>query len=150
MVKGFVRVAFYSDLYGVRFLLALGAMLIGTSFLWPSNIFIDPFTGVIRPTYKYMNELAPEWVWGVSFFVQGIVMMWSLLTDRRSKLLLWADGVAGCFLWTTAIVACYASHWTGGNILDYRLPAIMGGEVASVLASWWVLVRYSVDEDKHG
>ena len=94
-----------------------------------------------------MAHMAPEWTWGALFAVQGAVMLWSLLSQHRSKVLLFADAILGCVLWSTAIISCYAAYWPGWNHLsDYRMPAIMGGELATVFASWWVMVRYTYED----
>jgi hypothetical protein len=139
--------AMRSDLEGTRFTLALGAIFVGLGFLWPTPVFPTAeqiAAGSGRHTYALMALIAPELVWAALFLLQGAVMMVSLFTGYRSKLLLWTDAVLGVVLWTTAIGACYLAYWRGfANILEYRPPAIMGGEVACVLASWWVLVRYS-------
>ncbi len=144
-----IHVAFNSDLLAVRFYLSLSAIFIGLGFLWPSTIFPDPerVTAGARTTYLYMARIAPEWVWGSLFTAQAALMMWSLLRDTRNKTLLWLDAVFGVLLWTVAIISCYAAYWPGfANLFDYKLPAIMGGELATVFASWWVLVRYSYEE----
>lgn len=149
----FLVVAFRSDLMAVRFVLALGALFVGAGFLWPSSIFPDPSRLVAgsRTTYLYMAMIAPELAWGAAFTIQGAAMMWSLLIDYRSRLLLWVDGVLGCFLWTVAILSCYAAYWPGlDQVLEYKPPAIMGGELAMVCASWWVLVRYAFDDSGEG
>lgn len=142
-------IAFRSDLLAIRFWLALSAIFIGVGFLWPSVIFPNPSQIVpgARTTYLYMAQMGPEWVWGSLFLVQGATALWSLLANHRSKCLLWSDAVFGVLLWTTSVFSCFAAYWPGfSHILDYKLPAIMGGELATVFASWWVLVRYSYDE----
>lgn len=138
--------AFCSDLKAIRLMLAIGAILIGFGFLWPVPVF--PTTeqlaaGTGRHTYALMAQMAPEWVWGVAFTTQGLVMLWSLLADFHNKWLLWIDAAFGSLLWTLAIGACYLAYWPGfSHIETYRPPAIMGGEVAASFASWWVFVRY--------
>lgn len=143
--------AFETDLKAVRFTLSLGAIFIGLGFAWPAPIF--PSTeqiaaGAGRHTYALMAQIAPEWVWSAAFLAQGSVMLWSLVSDYRSRFLLWADAAFGVILWSVAIGACYLAYWRGfGRIMEYRPPAIMGGEVAAVLAQWWVFVRYHLTPD---
>lgn len=147
----FIHLAFRTDMLALRFYMALGAVLIGIGFLLPSEVFPDPskLAPNARVTYLYMATIAPEWMWGTAFFAQGAVMMWSLLTNKRSLILMWCDAVLGCALWTTSILSCYAAYWIGWwNILDYKGPFIMGGELSMAIASWWVLVRYSFVEKK--
>ena len=146
--------AFQSDLKAIRLMLGLGAMFIGLGFLWPVPVFpteAQLLAGTGRHTYSLMAKIAPEWLWGIMFFFQGTVMLWSLMLDYRNKALLWFDACLGSILWTVAIGACYLAYWPGfSNLLSYRPPAIMGGEVAAALASWWVFVRYHFDGDQHG
>ena len=142
--------AFESDLKAIRFMLGLGALLIGLGFLWPVPVFpteAQLAAGTGRHTYALMAQMAPEWLWGSAFFVQGMLMLWSLIFDYRNKYLLWFDACFGSILWTLAIGACYLAYWPGfDNIMTYRPPAIMGGEVAAALASWWVFVRYNIGD----
>ena len=148
------RLLFCSDLEATRFTLAIGAIFIGLGFAWPTAIFPSAeqiAAGSGRHTYALMAQIAPEMCWSACFLLQGGVMLWSLITGYRSKWLLWLDAAFGVLLWTAAIGACYLAYWRGfDRIWEYRPPAIMGGEVAAVLASWWVFVRYNCDGDTHG
>ena len=145
------NLAFTSDLKAIRLMLGMGAVFIGLGFLWPVPVFPTAeqlATGTGRHTYSLMAQMAPEWLWGISFLVQGSLMLWSLVLDYRNRLLLWLDACFGSLLWSLAIGACYLAYWSGfENIMSYRPPAIMGGEVAAALASWWVLVRYHTGGD---
>ena len=142
---------FRSDLKATRFTLALGAIFIGLGFAWPVQIFPSAeqiAAGNGRHTYALMAQIAPEWAWSAAFLLQGSVMLFSLLSGYRSRALLWLDAAFGVVLWTLAIGACYLAYWRGfGRIAEYRPPAIMGGEVAAVLAQWWVFVRYHITKD---
>lgn len=102
-----------------------------------------------RHTYSLMAQIAPAWAWSCAFILQGSVMMYSLLTNTRSRTLFWLDAVFGVIIWTTAIFACYLAYWKGfDRLLEYKPPAIMGGEVAAMLAQWWIFVRYHFDDPK--
>jgi len=148
------NIAFRSDLVAIRLVLAVGAVLIGLGFLWPVPVFptaAQLAAGTGRHTYALMAQMAPEWVWGTAFFVQGVLMLWCLLIDYRNKYLLWIDACFGSLLWTLAVGACYLAYWQGfDNLMVYRPPAIMGGEVAAAGASWWCFVRYSFGDDCRG
>ena len=145
--------AFHSDLNAVRFLLGLGAVFTGMGFAWPTAIFptaVQIAAGNGRHTYSLMAQIAPEWAWSLAFLTQGSVMLYSLLMDYRSRWLLWLDAAFGLVIWTAAVSACYAAYWRGlDRIWEYRPPAIMGMEVAGMLMSWWIFVRYNVG-DKRG
>jgi hypothetical protein len=131
--------AFKSDLKAIRLMLGMGAVFIGLGFLWPVQVFPTAeqlAAGTGRHTYALMARIAPEWLWGSAFLLQGIVMLWSLLLDYRNNFLLWVDACFGSILWTVSIGACYLAYWHGfDNLMSYRPPAIMGGEVAAALAS---------------
>lgn len=145
------KIAFCTDLLALRFFLGLAAILTGIGLLWPSEIFPDVGTAhhlhdQSRMAYVYMAALAPEWLWGAAFFTQGCVTMWSLLHDYRTRAFLWFDAAFGCFMWTVSMISCYASYWIGfDKIAEYPLPAILGIGLTAVIASWWALVRYSVE-----
>lgn len=147
------HLAFKSDLEGTRFTLALGALFISMGFFWPTKIFPTAeqiAAGAGRHTYALMAQMAPEWVWATAFLIQGAVMMFSLFTGYRSRFFMWLDAILGVVLWTAAIGACYLAYWRGFDMIwEYRPPAIMGGEVAAMLASWWVFVRYHVGKREY-
>lgn len=142
------NLAFASDLKAIRLTLSLGTIFIGLGFLWPAQVFPTAeqlVSGTGRHTYSLMAQMAHEGVWGSAFLLQGLVMLWSLIMDYHNKYLLWLDAAFGAVLWTLAVGACYLAYWPGfANILSYRPPAIMGGEVAAAMASWWVFIRYHI------
>lgn len=144
--------AYHCDLEGTRFTLAFGAIFIGLGFAWPVAVFptaAQIAAGQGRSTYSIMAQIAPEWAWAAAFLLQGVVMLCSLLADCRNKYLFLFDAIFGCALWTTAISACYLAYWPGvEHMMEYKPPAIMGGELAAVLASWWVLVRYAYNDER--
>lgn len=152
LFRHFYKLAFCSDLSAVRFLLAIAAIFVGLGFLWPSTVFPDPSVtmdslDLSRKAYIYMAAIAPEWLWGAFFTLQGFAALRTAVSRFPSKFYLWVDAVLGCFLWSTATIACYLVYWPGvGNILDYRMPAILGGDLAIMAASWWLLVRYGYEE----
>jgi len=91
-------IVFRSDLVAIRLVLAVGAVLIGLGFLWPVPVFptaAQLAAGTGRHTYALMAQMAPEWMWGTAFFVQGIIMLWCLLIDYHNKYLLWIDACFG-------------------------------------------------------
>lgn len=145
-------ILFRSDTRLLRLILASGAICIGAGFAWPTAIFPTPeqlAAGTGRHTYVLMAQLAPEWVWGIAFFSQGSVMLVSLLWHQKNRLLLWLDAAFGVVVWTSAIFACYLAYWRGfDRIMEYRPPAIMGGEFAVMLAAWLLFIRYSLDTHK--
>lgn len=96
-----------TDMYAIRFLLAMSAITCG---LYNKQV------------------LAPI------FLIQGLVMLWSLVCNKRPNSTLWIDAVLGCALWTyTALTPA---------------PTSLGVEIWIASASWWLLVRYYSDEEK--
>lgn len=142
----------YADTRLLRLILATGAIFIGAGFAWPTAIFPTPAqlaAGTGRHTYALMAQLAPEWVWCCAFTGQGVVMLIALLCNQQNRILLWLDAALGVVVWTAAIFACYLAYWHGfDRIMEYRPPAIMGGEAAVMLAAWLLFVRYSLDVRK--
>lgn len=125
-----VDVIVFSDMRGVRLLLAWGSIFWGVLLLWPGETFS-------RPTYALMAKFAPEVVWGLAFLFQGAVMMYSLITQRHGKPIFIMDCMLGCALWVIATVACFASVSPP--------PAAMSAELVATFASFWNLVRFASD-----
>ena len=130
-----------SDLEATRLGLACGSLLWAMFLFWPGDLFTPT-----RTTYKVMAEIAPEECWGALFLLQGVVMLYSLLWGYRSRLSFVVDALLGCILWTTSTAACFLAHYQSFN--TYQPPAAMSYELIGSLASWWVLVRYSLEKKK--
>lgn len=133
------HIMWQSDLEATRFALAMGSLLWALFLFWPGELF-NPS----RTTYVVMAEIAPEGCWAAAFLVQGIVMLYSLLWGYRSKLSFVADALLGCVLWTTSTAACFIAHYH--SLATYQPPAAMSYELVGALASWWCLVRYSLEK----
>jgi hypothetical protein len=148
------QIAFESDLEATRFFLALGAIFVGLGFAWPVDTFptIEQIAnGTGRHTYAIMAIIMPEAMWATCFIVQGAIALFSLLTQTRNRLLFMVDALFGALLWTVSILSCYLAYWRGFDRLwEYRPPAIMGLEVAGVLASLWIVVRYTWGKEANG
>ena len=129
LFRRYMYILFNADLQAVRIMLAWGAIFWSLMLFWPGNTFD-------RPTYHIMSHYASEAVWAAAFGVQGVVMMWSLLSGKHSKLTLISDAVLGCILWTASCLCMLASV--------YPPPAAISAEITSAVASWWVLVRYNL------
>lgn len=142
MVKRNVRlrllhIMWYSDLEATRLSLAFGSFLWAALLLWPGDLFTPT-----RATYTLMAQMASEEVWAAAFLVQGSTMLYSLLWGYKSRLTYIVDAMLGCALWTASTFACFLSHYQ--SMSTYQPPAAMSYEVIAALASWWVLVRYSL------
>lgn len=127
-----------SDLEATRFNLAIGSILWAVFLFWPGDLFTPT-----RTTYLIMGEIAPEQCWAMAFLLQGLVMMYSLLWGYKSSIYFVADALLGCVLWTASTAACFMSHYQ--SLATYQPPAAMAYELVGAIASWWVLVRYSLE-----
>lgn len=128
-----------ADLEATRLGLAMGSLLWAFFLFWPGELFSPG-----RATYAVMGEIAPELCWASAFLLQGLVMMYSLLWGYRSRLAFVADAVLGCVLWTASTAACFLAHFH--SLATYQPPAAMSYEIVAACASWWCLVRYSLDK----
>ena len=116
-----------SDLIATRFFIATASLIWGFLLFWPGETFG-------RPTYDMMAKFASEPVWAILFTLHGVLSLYALLYNIKSKSLLVFDGVLGCLLWTGSCVAMLLSV--------YPPPAAISAEIVTAFASWWVLVRY--------
>lgn len=146
-------VLFRSDLVALRLTLGMGSIFTGLGFLWPVPTFpteAQILSGQGRHTYVLMAQIAPEYIWGCLFLLQGLTMMYCLVRNYHSRFMLWCDAALGAILWCTAVIACYAAYWKGwGNLFTYRPPAIMGMEVAGAFMSLIIFIRYSVPKQPY-
>jgi uncharacterized membrane protein HdeD (DUF308 family) len=129
------RIIWHSDLLTTRVSIAIGSLVWGLLLLWPGELFVPA-----RTTYRLMAEIASEQAWGVAFLCHGMIAMITLLQNKACRTSYLFDALLGCTLWTTATLACFASHWKAG--VYYAPPAAMSAEVSLMLASWWYLARW--------
>lgn len=129
-MKRVKQVLLESDLDSTRFFLALAATLWGVLLFWPDDTFS-------RQTYSVMKSIASEWVWASAFLVQGLLAFWSLFKSRNTIPFFLLDVLLGCVLWSSSCIAMLVSV--------YPPPAAISAEISAAFASWWVLVRYSLD-----
>lgn len=89
-----------------EFMLALFKTLIGFWYLMPWSSFSA------SPTGKSFSEFAPEWVWGLCFFVFGVVQLYCVMQGARYKLRATLS-MAGMWLWIIFTVLTVLSNWRG-------------------------------------
>lgn len=80
--------------------------------------------------YAYMMKLAPWWLWGTGFLVNGIAVMIGAYTNKYSKPQLLLEGVLGVVVWIGSAYAVVVSQNT------------IGAHVAAGLIAFWIYVRY--------
>jgi len=129
-MKRVKQVLLESDLDSTRFFLALAATLWGVLLFWPDDTFS-------RQTYSVMKSIASEWVGASAFLIQGVLAFWSLFKSRNTTPFFLLDALLGCVLLSSTCIAMLVSV--------YPPPAAISAEISAAFASWWVLVRYSLD-----
>lgn len=138
----FNKLMWGTDLLAIRGVLALSAILYGAFILCnPTNLLVSN-----------MLTLMPYWAWSLLFLIQGLVMSWSLLCDKRPRITLWADAILGTLLWTASTIACLLYQFPSDTpvfllLEHYRIPPSMVPNIALTGASWWILVRHYVERE---
>lgn len=122
------NILLYNDLSTIRLFLAMSSIVWGILLFWQGDTFA-------RPTYHVMGLIADELVWGGLFFIQGIVALYSLITEKETELVFFIDALLGCVLWTGSCIAMLMSV--------YPPPAAISAEITAAISSWWILVRYN-------
>ncbi|MFZ4537887.1 hypothetical protein [Propionivibrio sp.] len=161
MMRHFKRhvndVVFNSDMLAIRFTLSVAALIIGAGLAFPSDVFQESMqvsVGSGINSLSPMGQIAPDWAWAICFLTQGGMTMFSLLANYQNKWLVWLDAAFGVTLWTLSVGACYIAYWGGFyQVMENYSPAVMGGNLSFVAASWWVFVRYhsgaDVEQNRH-
>ena len=120
------RIAFYTDLVGVRFLLAFAEIMWFATLAWPGDTFG-------RPTYTAMSHVMSEEAWALLFAVSGITQATLIYQEdfhsRFSQLFAGWNSV----LWWYVVISMYMSV--------YPPPAAISGELALAFGASWVFIR---------
>lgn len=140
------------ELLGTRFLVGMSSLAWAVMLLWPATYPLFPTLEQIklghgRTLYSIMALIMPDWQWAALFALQGVVTLFAVLYNVRTRLVLWIEGILGCLLWTTATISCFVSHFRSWDTC--RPPAAMAAELMLTIGAWWVLVRYKVEGDGH-
>lgn len=80
--------------------------------------------------YKLMLMLAPDWLWAIGFWVNGMALMYGAYTNRYSKLQLFLEGVLGVVVWCGSAYAVVATQGS------------LGAHAVGATIAFWVYVRY--------
>lgn len=127
-----------TQMESVRISMFFGSLFWAILLAWPGTLFTPA-----RTTYRLMSEIMNENMWALAFFTHAAFIFITLFCGKRNKVTFVGDAIIGCLLWTSATIACFASHWKLGA--DYAPPAAMSAELGLLFASWWWLVRWIVD-----
>lgn len=134
-MKNMQHILLYSDTYGVRLCLAFASLIWAVLLLWNGDTFV-------RETYSVMRQFAPEEVWGIAFLVHSLGTFYSLFWEEESSKVFVVDAVLGCVLFTTSAVSML--------VAVYPPPAAISSEIVAAMASWWVFVRWNINNNKKG
>lgn len=123
----------YSDTTQTRFFLAVAATLWALALALPGDSFS-------RPTFAYMQAIAPECVWMAGFALYSGIGFWRVFATRAVPCVAFLANVYGLCVFS-AVAFCVVT--VGGQ--DHPFPAGGAAHCAVALAAAWVLVRTNVN-----
>lgn len=130
---------------------ALRLMLSMCSILWGLSLWTPGMFASFPATYQVMSALMPQHVWSTLFLFTGLISLFSLLLEVRTKFTIGAGALLTAIMWTASTLSCLATWWpvhiTGfiSQALAYRVPAVLSGDIGLMVASWVVFVRHASD-----
>lgn len=120
-----LKIIFYSDLHGTRFLLGLAELIWAYNLLLPSNTFD-------RPTYAVMSHVMSENAWAFAFALSAITQFTILIRCEYHTQFATAFAGWNSVLWTFVVISMY---------LSVAAPAAISGETALAVGAAWVWIR---------
>lgn len=122
-----LRLAFYSDLHGIRIVLAIA------EFIWAAS-FMIPGDTVDRPIYEVMKKVLPEdEYWAMVWIVLAVVQFYIVCTGRyHDRFAVWF-AAGSSIVWWFVTCSMYFSV--------YPPSANTSGDLALAMASTFVWVR---------
>lgn len=128
-MKNIRFILLHADLTLLRLLIAMSSLFWSIMLFWPGDTFA-------RPTYEYMSKIAKEEYWATAFAIHFTVSIVSLAFKQMRYLSVLGEGVLGSLIWTSSCLLMLLSV--------YPPPAAISAEIATALASWWIIVRYPI------
>lgn len=107
-----------------RLFFGLTTLFFGFFFLSASTI--DDYVN----EYLFMLSLAPAWLWGVGFCVNGTALLYGAITNKYSKIQLFLEGVLGVVVWIGSAYAVVVTQ------------RALGAHVIAGLIAFWIYIRY--------
>ena len=80
--------------------------------------------------YVMMRQIAPHEIWGIGFIISGSAMLYGLLFNTCSKLLLLLEGTLSVAVWVGSAYAVVVTQKT------------LGAQCIGALIALWIYVRY--------
>lgn len=121
-----LKIIFYSDLHGTRFMLALAEAVWSIALFMPGDTFA-------RPTYAVMKQVMGEEAWALVFAVSAATQLSILIRCEYHTALATAFAGWNSVLWSFVVIAMYLSVSPP--------PAAISGELALAVGAAWVWVR---------
>jgi hypothetical protein len=128
----------YSDTTPTRFLLAFAASA------WAVLLFM-PGDTMSRPVYRLMAEAVgsnAETKWAILWTIHAAGMWWRTFSSVPRPWMALAIHSLGVLLFCGSCISIYAT-------LPYPVPAAIASDFVFAVASFWVLVRTSINSE-HG
>lgn len=121
-----LKIVFYSDLHGTRFMLALAEAIWAITLFMPGDTFA-------RPTYAVMSHVMPEDAWAFIFAISAVTQLSILI--RCEYHTTFATTFAGwnSVLWSFVVCSMYFSVSPP--------PAAISGEAALAFGAAWIWIR---------
>jgi hypothetical protein len=135
-----------SPMRSARLLIALSSLSWAVSLFLPGDAF-----SYSKNTYVIMSMIAPDYIWGILFFIHSIASLITLNLNLRNRCTLALDAVLGCVLWTAATTSFFVGHWPSNmTFLDalmvFNPPPMICISMWMALFSWWYLIRHWAGE----
>ena len=124
---------FNSETYALRFWFGLTSIGFGLFML------TTPMNQLEVQEYRIMLSMASIHIWGLAFFIHGIVSWYGVITLISNKFLLIFEGVLGLVVWTAASISIMIAQSAPGAV------------TAGIFIAFWLLVRYPTNWERvHG
>ena len=114
--------------YKLELICAIEAILWGTWLLVPWDMFSA------SKTFRFMNTIAPEWVWGLTVCLLGVCQLCGLLVKSYKTRRLAA--VLSIFTWTLVSIAVIAGNYQSTATIIYPVFVVMSILIYSETTLW--------------
>lgn len=121
-----IKIVFYSDLHGTRFMLGLAEALWAATLMMPGDTFG-------RPTYHVMSSVMSEEAWGLIFALSAVTQFSILIRCEYHSAFATAFAGWNSVLWSFVVISMYLSV--------SPVPAAISGEAALAIGAAWVWIR---------
>lgn len=125
--KKLLRLAFFSDLHGMRATLVFAEFIWAATLLWPGDTFVNPIYGVMKHT------LPSDELWGLIWLFSAMTQFYILITGNYHERASVIFAGFNSMLWWYVTLSMYLSV--------YPPPPAISGEAALSLGAAWIWIR---------